>query len=102
MRRTMCYAALLAALFLALGLVALPPAAVADGNEDVELLPSPGGDNGDPDSGGPGRYFIFNWRSVLGAPVRSLSSIRGALLTRTAPSRVAAPLKPRRTVLTRR
>lgn len=58
MKGTTRYAALLAALILALGLVALPQAAVATGNSDVEFLQPPGGDSGDPDMPGPNKFFL--------------------------------------------
>lgn len=76
MKSKMWYTALLAALILALGLIAMPRAGAAGGNDDVELVPPPGGENGDPDSGGPSRFFVFRWAYQIGVAARSLSSQR--------------------------
>jgi hypothetical protein len=57
MKSEMRYAALLAALVLVLGLIAMPRAGAAGGNDDLEFLQPPGGEFGDPDIPGPNRYL---------------------------------------------
>ena len=56
MKLKMRYTALLAALILALGLIAMPRAGAAGGDDYLELLQPPGGENGDPD--GPTPVFF--------------------------------------------
>ena len=101
MRSKMWYAALLAALILALGLVALPTG-TASGNDDLELLQPPGGENGDPDSGGPSKYFTFGWSSWFSAPARSVSFLRISQNRREVPGRAVASTGSRRTTTARR
>jgi hypothetical protein len=56
-------AALLAALILALGLIAVPRSSAAAGNDDLELLQPPGVQFGDPDSpDGVVRICAFGFR----------------------------------------
>lgn len=72
MKRMMRYAALLAALVLALGLVELMRPGVATANEDFELLRLPS-NKGDPDDGGPSRIFGITLTSWFASARRSLA-----------------------------
>lgn len=75
MKWTMRYAALLAALVLALGLVSVMRPDVATANEDVEMLPHPG-DKGDPDSGGTSQSLTLVSSAWLRVWTRTLSLLR--------------------------
>lgn len=67
MTSKMRYAALLAALILALGLIAMPRAGAASGNDDLEFLQPPGPQFGDPDMpDGIARFYVFGIRAWVG------------------------------------
>ena len=102
MRWTKWYAVLLAALILALGLAALPRASVAGGNDDVELIQPPGGDNGDPDTGGGVRFSTFRWIMHAGASARAFLFHQTLVTRGVAPSRNPAGLRTRRASTVRR
>lgn len=81
MKWTMRYAALLAALVLALGLVGVmrPSAAAAD--DPVEIQPPPS-NKGDPDSGGTSRFLTFGWIYWNSSLTRTLSFLGLSPVTR--------------------
>jgi len=84
MRWKLWNAALLAALILALGMFAHPRPSRAAANDDVEFVQPPGGDGGDPDSGGPNRYALLRLTSWVSAQTRAVlartsTTIRGTV-----------------------
>jgi hypothetical protein len=88
-------AVLLAALLVALVLMAQPRASAAGANDDVEFIQPPGGENGDPDSGGPNRYFVTRFCSWIAAQSRRLALVRMAPTTRSSAVRVQTSAKQR-------
>ena len=81
MKWTMRYAALLAALVLALGLVEMtrPVAAAADSDEVMLGRPP---QKGDPDSGGTSRFVTSRWTGWSGSWARTVSSLLPSLVPR--------------------
>ena len=64
MRLKQWFVVLLAVMVLALGVFAHPRECAAGFNDDVAFVQPPGGESGDPDSGGQGRYFwttAYQW-----------------------------------------
>jgi hypothetical protein len=86
MKWTMRYAALLAALVLALGLVEVLRPGVVAANGDVELLPLPS-DKGDPDDGGGNQ--VLSWSSWVGSAKQTLMRLR---IHRVGPNTRSKPL----------
>ena len=90
MKWTMRYAALLAALLMALALVQLVrPSPAAATNEDVEFLQPPS-DKGDPDTGGTYHFAELRWSSWLQRIGRLIGSLRDASSRTVVNSRRAA------------
>ena len=82
MKWTLRYAVLLAALVLALGSVGMMRPEVATANDDVVFLDPPN-DRGDPDDGGPSRYFGVNATSWFASVRRSISLVTISASRRT-------------------
>ena len=81
MKWTMRYAALLAALVLALGLVAIIRPGAAGADDDVVMLRQPGA-SGDPDSGGTLRFVTSRLIGWSGSWARTVSLLRPSLVPR--------------------
>src|SRR5262245_6823415 len=80
-------AVLLAVLIVALGCLALAGNSTAAGNDGVQQL-KPGGDNGDPDSGGPGGRSVDKRATWFSATFRSITLstvLRGWTLAKRVP-----------------
>ena len=90
MRWKLWNAALLAALILTFGMFPHPRATQAGGNDDVEFVQPPGSENGDPDSGGPGRFSITRFTSWIAAQARQLALCRNNSASRPSVNRVPA------------
>ena len=94
-------AVLLAVLITVLGSFAAPRDCTAGSNEDVQQL-KPGGDNGDPDSGGQGGVSGLAWSSWFSTTGRSLSSFRIFLVGQVVPSRARPGVLSRQPAAARR
>lgn len=90
MKWTMRYAALLAALVLALSLVGMLRPGVATANEDVEFLQPPS-DKGDPDTGGGTFVTAFGWRLFISPARGPFAYLRVSLVRCSVPSRLRPP-----------
>lgn len=102
MKSKMRYTALLAALIMALGLIAMPRAGAAGGNDDVELMLPPGAQFGDPDTGGQNRYNAFRWDSWIGAASRAVPQLRVSLVRQVRLNRAPGNIRARQLATTRR
>ena len=98
MKCSMRFAALLAALILALGLVALPRAGLAAGNDDVEFLEPPGGESGDPDGPTPLFTFSLGMQPTLRFLVARICASSPSVSLRSSPrlSKVSNPTRNQR------
>ena len=102
MKSTMRYAAMLAALVLALGLVGVMRPGVATAtNEDVEFLQPPS-DKGDPDTGGGTSFTTWGWRLLIGQTRGPFAFLRVSLFRCSVPSRLRPPAPSRQVRATRR